>query len=521
MWLRSQQVLAIVVMVVLAWSAFASGSARADSYFLARTFPNPFPIGYNRAAFGYDVAPIGDDLLVGAPEADNAATNGGAAYLIDGQSGNLIRTFVDPTPGNSDSFGLSLAAYGTNAVIGSPGDDSLAPYAGAAYLFDTTTGDLLFTFANPDPNSGDWFGSRIAVVDDYIVIGAENDDTVGNNAGAAYVFDGTTGELVHSIVHPAPGVSDSPGDVFGISMAAVGHNVIIGAQQDDAGATSAGSAFLFDPSSGDLLRTFNNPDPHVDDQFGVWEAVIGDSILIGAPQVDLGAHDAGAAYLFDGLTGDLIRTFANPDPDAFDDFGGAVGAAGNRILISAIGDDAAGPDAGAVYVFDGTNGSLVGTLLNASPQPGTSSGFASDEFGYPLRAWGDSVVISSPFDDTAGTDAGAVYLFSPVGMGDADGDSCLDKQEAQYQAGTELYGGRRDPTNPWDYMNPSHDGQNRMDDVLAVVGAYFIDAGNPAYNPDTDRTSVGPNAWNLGRPNGLQRIDDVVNIVKQYFHDCA
>jgi len=43
----------------------------------------------------------------------------------------------------------------------------------------------------------------------------------------------------------------------------------------------------------------------------------------------------------------------------------------------------------------------------------------------------------------------------------------------------------------------------------------------PGYNPDTDRTLVGPNAWNLGPPNGLQRINDILHEVHQYFHDCG
>ena len=63
--------------------------------------------------------------------------------------------------------------------------------------------------------------------------------------------------------------------------------------------------------------------------------------------------------------------------------------------------------------------------------------------------------------------------------------------------------------------------QNRIDDILAVVQGYFIDSGNPSYNSDTDRTLVGPNAWNLGPPNGQQRVDDILNMLHQYFHDCV
>ena len=84
-----------------------------------------------------------------------------------------------------------------------------------------------------------------------------------------------------------------------------------------------------------------------------------------------------------------------------------------------------------------------------------------------------------------------------------------------------MTGGRRNPKNPWDYFNPTHDGQNRVDDILLVVHQFFKDSGNPAYNVDTDRTLIGPNAWNTGPPDGKQRVDDILNIVHQFYNDCA
>jgi hypothetical protein len=117
--------------------------------------------------------------------------------------------------------------------------------------------------------------------------------------------------------------------------------------------------------------------------------------------------------------------------------------------------------------------------------------------------------------------------YIPPAPPDTDHDGCPDPAE---QSSNPAYGGMRDYTNPYDYFNPSHDGQNRIDDVLLVVYAYFKDDsdGNPGlppyaagYNPDTDRTLLGPNAWNLGPPNGLQRVDDILNIVHQYFDDCS
>ncbi len=101
---------------------------------------------------------------------------------------------------------------------------------------------------------------------------------------------------------------------------------------------------------------------------------------------------------------------------------------------------------------------------------------------------------------------------------DLDGDDCWNSNE---RLGDELRGGDRDPTNPWDYFNPTHDGQNRIDDVLAVASHYGKNTGDLAYSTEYDRTYVGPNVWNLGPPNGQIRIDDVLAAVRQYNHDCA
>ncbi len=111
--------------------------------------------------------------------------------------------------------------------------------------------------------------------------------------------------------------------------------------------------------------------------------------------------------------------------------------------------------------------------------------------------------------------------------GDKDGDGCPTIKEL---GDNEILGGRRDPNNPWDYFNPTGDRQNRLDDVVAVVQQYFDDDTlgtpgqppySPGYNPDTDRTAIpGGNPWNLGPPNGVQRVDDILAQVKQYFHDC-
>jgi hypothetical protein len=134
---------------------------------------------------------------------------------------------------------------------------------------------------------------------------------------------------------------------------------------------------------------------------------------------------------------------------------------------------------------------------------------------------------AGPF--TPGTGDGTIALQmarqsfkDPTGLGterDTDGDNCPDKSELRDD---EMYRGLRDPFNRWDYFNPTKDGQNRVDDILATVNAYFIDKGDPSYTKNTDRTILtGSNAWNFGPPNGQQRVDDILASVKSYFHDCS
>ena len=49
-----------------------------------------------------------------------------------------------------------------------------------------------------DKETDDHFGRSVAIDGDKIVVGAEEEDTGGTNAGAAYIFD-TNGNQLHKI----------------------------------------------------------------------------------------------------------------------------------------------------------------------------------------------------------------------------------------------------------------------------------------------------------------------------------
>ncbi len=100
---------------------------------------------------------------------------------------------------------------------------------------------------------------------------------------------------------------------------------------------------------------------------------------------------------------------------------------------------------------------------------------------------------------------------------DTDGDGCPDANEG---GANPLAGGVRDYLNPWDYFNPTGDGRNRVDDILAVVQRFGLNAGMVGYSTIYDRSSIGPNPWNLGPPNGEIRVNDILAEVYQFRHDC-
>jgi hypothetical protein len=385
------------VILSLGLLALSGGFAGAA---LSATFTNPTPAASDY--FGQAVATVGaDKVLIGARNDGTGATGAGAAYLFS-INGTLLTTFTNPTPAASDWFGMAVAAVGTDKVlIGAYGDDTGAANAGAAYLF-SLNGTLLTTFTNPAPAANDYFGRAVAAVGtDKVLIGAFQDDTGATDAGAAYLFS-TNGTLLTTFTNPTPAVSDN----FGMAVAGVGTDkVLIGAYRDDTGATDAGAAYLFS-TNGTLLTTFTNPTPAASDYFGMAVAAVGtDKVLIAARADDTGATDAGAAYLFN-TNGTLLTASTNPTPAISDSFGYAVGAVGpDLVLIGAPDDDTGATDAGATYLFT-TNGTLLTTFTKPSPAD-------SDYFGYAVAGVGTNRVLVGAYgDDTGATNAGAAYLFS-------------------------------------------------------------------------------------------------------------
>jgi hypothetical protein len=133
-----------------------------------------------------------------------------------------------------------------------------------------------------------------------------------------------------------------------------GHYLAVGAADDSFHTDRDGSAYLIDILTGDTVATFRNPSPDTLDEFGARITFVGDNVLVGAWRDDTNGEDAGAAYLFDGVTGALLHTFEDPVAAAANGFGFSLAAVGDDILISALGTALPERKTGAAYLFDGS-----------------------------------------------------------------------------------------------------------------------------------------------------------------------
>ncbi|MGI9427292.1 MAG: hypothetical protein ACR2NM_01450, partial [Bythopirellula sp.] len=201
-------------------------------------------------------------------------------------TGNLLRTFNDPTVTNSDGFGVSVALDGNKVLIGANGDDTRGNFVGQAHLFDAMTGNLLRTFNDPTVTETDGFGWSVALDGNKVLIGATGDDTNGTQVGQAHLFDAVTGNLLRTFNDPTPTPIGRFGDSFGDSVALDGNHVLIGAKNDNTLGEDVGQAHLFDAVTGNLLWTFNDPTVTGRDRFGDSVALDGSDVLVWAADDD-------------------------------------------------------------------------------------------------------------------------------------------------------------------------------------------------------------------------------------------
>lgn len=308
-------------------------------------------------------------VTVADDDPDNPGTNSGTVYFFDLITGAYQHKLTVSEAANLPKTGRvgiasGLLFYG-HPEYGSSGLTS----AGKAYSFDAATRQQVRTFEANDAVSFDMFGSEISTNGVHVAISAPTD---ANNCatasrpkpceGSVYLFEVSTGTLVKKLVAP-----DATADnEFGKDSIAMSEDyLVVGAQQATTqalknGVTGAcpktGAAYVFDAATGAYKEKFSDPDcQDVEPRFGRAVAVSGNMVVVGAPK----RRNTGGVFLFDISKGNnKVRMFYNDDIKLHDNFGASVAIADGMVVVGAFKEDTDGTNSGAVYIFNADTGDL-------------------------------------------------------------------------------------------------------------------------------------------------------------------
>ncbi len=367
----------------------------------------------NVVSFGSSVAIDENILVVGGPESDIQGVNSGAAVVFEKTNGNWIEdTILVATDGTTAAhFGWAVGVKDNFIFIGADQDPENGSRAGAVYIYkrDTLTGlwHQHQKIVPGDIQAYDKFGSSISVSGDKILIGARD---ANGNIGAAYVFRlENTLWVEEQKLTPSGYVGAEP--YIGNSVSIDGDYAIVGAHNDDSGGNESGAAFIFYYNGGQWTQQAKilSSDISSGDNFGFSVSLSGDYAIVGAVSAFHQTYMSGAAYVFKRQDTLWVEEVKLVDSSAVTSvaFGFSVSLLNDYALIGVRHDNQNGNSAGAAYIYKRINSNWIKLDKIIA-----SDGEESDQFGYKVDLDEDIFAVGAPIQSASGFYCGAVYLYT-------------------------------------------------------------------------------------------------------------
>ena len=437
-------VVGIVVSVVLVLREDGGGGGETPTPTTAPTTvpPTAAPVNNGKLTasdgasldfFGFAVGVSGDTIAVGAYRDSDNGSESGSAYIYQRQpttsddGGSIWAETAKLTASDGatgDLLGISVAVDGDTVVLGSIRDDDNAPNTGSVYVFVETSSasDTPVWTQQAKLTASDWFannqlGSSVSISGDTIVAGSSGDDSIGQNAGSAYVFvrDGDTSWTEQAKLTASDG---SNFDIFGDAVAIDGDTVVVGAwgnQVDNDNSVGSGSAYIFVRNTTDGAPSWSEQAkltaPAGADEFGRSVAVSQDTVIVGAGGNGEDFMGSGSVHVYmrsdqSNTTWTEQATLKASDGNSDDRFGSSVSISGNALVVGSYHSDDNGVDSGSVYVFV----RLSSTTWTEQAKLTAFDAASNDNYGVSVAIDQQTIVVGANQDGDNGDSSGSAYV---------------------------------------------------------------------------------------------------------------
>lgn len=394
--------------------------------------------------FAEAVALDGDNIVVGAADADGAIAGVGAAYVFSRSGLNWVqqaKIFAPPGTPLVDDFGTSVAISGDMVVVGSPMDDAspAEQNTGSAYVFVRSGATWAYsaTLTADDAIPNDRLGRSVAISGDWIAVGADGVDGPGGNAqGGVYFFQQQDSVWMQRYKYVDPdGIAV---DNLGRAIAMQGETCVVGAFGADGPAgAEQGAAYVFnrDNDTWTLTVRLQPADLTQGSYFGSGVAVDGDTLAVGAFLDDGPAGNSqGAAYVFvrDPPTWSLQAKLRASDAQATEWFGFGIGLVGDRLFVSSPFDANSTSIQGSIYPF-----TRSGSTWTEHPKFFASEIYPTTAVGWSLAYGGEFLIAGAPYNNgPVSMEQGNAYMWRvfPCCLGDFDGNGQIAIPDVPYFA---------------------------------------------------------------------------------------
>jgi hypothetical protein len=304
MWLTLFRIFSLtaIVFAQACFDDYGSGFSNQVVTFLS----NPLYPSDNQAKqrFGKALDIQGNRAVVCAYLTDSTLVDTGKCYVFVKTNGvwSQVQSFFGPNPGASDYFGYDVDMDNEWLIIGAPQDQIGATnYAGSAtiYYWNGAAYVSPVTITKPSPNSLDMCGSSVGIqASTYALMGCIGDDTIASDGGLVYIWRLVSpGVVSYNGTLSAP---SGPNDNFGSDIAIENYRVVVGAAAYDGVGSNSGRVYIYDLTNNVLVLRYSITPSIIraGDGFGTAVAISHPYIFVGSPNYDGTFSNQGAAFLF-------------------------------------------------------------------------------------------------------------------------------------------------------------------------------------------------------------------------------